>query len=324
LNISDHAPTRRAVTVKEFFETARSSLSMELVAGEAGMNRVIHEAAINRAGLALTGFYKHFAHKRIQLLGLSEHAYLSSLDSEERSKKLGEYFTKKIPCLVVARNKRIFPEVIDLANDHRVAVIKTKMITKNFINAATIVMENMVAPRMKVQGTMVEIMGMGVLIVGKSGAGKSDTALSLLKKGHALVADDITALRLDSAGAIIGSAVAVTRYHMEIKGVGIIHVPSLFGVASVRGEKRLDLVARLCPPEEGNREYTCSQLRGETEIFGVTVPEVVITVNPGRDLANVIETAALDHKLRVLGHDAEKELDQKLMEAMTGGRVGSD
>jgi HPr kinase/phosphorylase len=324
LNFSDHVPTRQSVTVEDFFNTARSSLSMELVAGGAGLSRVIHEAAINRSGLALTGFYKHFAHKRIQLMGLAELAYLSSLDSGERSKKLGEFFTKKIPCLVVARSKRIFPEVIDLANDRRVPVIKTKMITKNFINAATIVMENLVAPRMQVQGTMVEIMGIGVLILGESGVGKSDTALSLLKKGHALVADDITALRLDSAGAVIASPVAVTRYHMEIKGVGIIHVPSLFGVASVRGEKRLDIVARLCPTKEGGREYVCSQPRGETEIFGVSVPELVITVYPGRDLANVIETAALNHKLRMLGHDAEKELDQKLMEAMTGGKVGSD
>jgi len=324
LNISENAPTRHSVTVKEFFETGRASLGMELVAGEAGMKRVIHENAINRTGLGLTGFYKHFAHKRIQLLGLAEHAYLSSLDSAERSKKLGEFFAKRIPCLVLTRQKRIFPEIIDLANSHRVPVIRTRMITKHFINAATIIMENLVAPRMKVQGTMVEIMGIGVLIMGKSGAGKSDTALSLLKMGHALVADDITALRLDSAGAVIGSPVNVTRYHMEIKGVGIIHVPSLFGVASVRGEKRLDLVARLCPPEDGGREYVHSQTRGETTIFGVGVPEVVITVNPGRDLANVIETAALDQKLRLLGHDAEKELDQRLMEAMAGGRVGSD
>lgn len=317
-------PKRPAVAVKAFFEAGRSALSMELVAGGAGMKRVIHEAAINRPGLGLTGFYRHFAHKRIQLLGLAEHAYLCSLDSEQRSQKLGEFFTKKIPCLIVTRNKRIFPEVIDLADKHRVPVMKTKMITKHFINAATIIMENLAAPHMKVQGTMVEIMGIGVLIMGKSGMGKSDTALSLLKMGHALISDDITALRLDSAGAVIGSPVNVTRYHMEIKGVGIIHVPSLFGVSSVRGEKRLDLVARLCAPEEGGREFTCTQARGETSIMEVCVPEVVITVSPGRNLANVIETAALDHKLRMLGHDAEKELDQKLMEAMTGGRVGSD
>ncbi len=312
-----------SVPVSSFYETGRETLEIELIAGENGLNRAITEAAINRPGLALSGFYQHFAHRRIQLLGLAEHAYLSSLTADERKARLEAFFKKRMPCLVVARKKRVFPQISDLAEEYKVPVMRSAMITKHFINAATIIMENLMAPKMKVQGTMVEIMGIGVLITGKSGLGKSDTALGLIKKGHALVSDDITHLRLDSAGCVIGSPVNVTRYHMEIRGIGIVHVPSLFGVGSVRGEKRLDLIATLqaVQDREGNVQR---ERRTTREVFGVEVPEVVISVSPGRDLANVIETAALDQKLRRLGHDAEKELDQKLMEALSGGRNASE
>jgi len=296
---------------------------MELIAGENGLSRSITEAAINRPGLALSGFFRHFAHRRIQLLGLAEHAYLSSLSDKERRARLEAFFKKRMPCLVITRKKRVFSEITELAEQHKVPVIRSAMITKHFINAATLIMENLTAPKMKVQGTMVEIMGIGVLITGKSGLGKSDTALGLIKRGHALVADDITQLRLDSAGYVIGASVNVTRYHMEIRGLGIIHVPSLFGVGSVRGEKRLDLVATLLSTAERDAENV-RERRTTRELFGVEIPEVVIAVAPGRDLANVIETAALDQKLRYLGHDAAKELDQRLMDILSGGRSASE
>lgn len=314
---------RTSVPVSSFYNTGKEKLQIELVAGECGLNRAIAEAAINRPGLALSGFYKYFAHKRIQLLGLAEQAYLSSLSAEERLSRLQAFFKKRMPCLVIARKKRVFPEIKELAEEHRIPVLRSAMITKHFINAATIIMENLTAPQMKVQGTMVEIMGIGVLITGKSGLGKSDTALGLIKQGHALVSDDITHLRLDSAGCVIGAPVNVTRYHMEIRGIGIVHVPSLFGVASVRGEKRLDLIATLQAPSDKSGNML-RERRTTREVFGVQVPEVVITVTPGRDLANVIETAALDQKLRRLGHDAEKELDQRLMDVLSGGRDASE
>jgi HPr kinase/phosphorylase len=193
------------------------------------------------------------------------------------------------------------------------------MITKHFINAATILMENLMAPRTTIQGTMIEIMGIGVLIEGKAGMGKSETALSLIRNGAALVSDDITALRLDSAGHIVGSPVNVTRYHMEIRGLGIIHVPSLFGVSSVRGEKRLDIVITLCAPGTHEEDDRSGGSRNTLRMFGVEVPRLFVPVAPGRDLANVVETAALDQKLRTLGHDAAKELDEKLMELMSKG-----
>jgi HPr kinase/phosphorylase len=174
-----------------------------------------------------------------------------------------------------------------------------------------------------VQGTMVELMGIGVMLEGRPGIGKSEAALGLIKKGHALVSDDVTALRLDSAGNLIGAPVSVTRYHMEIRGLGIIHVPSLFGVASVREEKKLDLVATLFDPGTRQDEDR-GDGRTDREWLGVKIPQVLIPVAPGRDIVNVVETAALDQKLRRLGHDAAKELDEKLVAMLTRGDAVSE
>ena len=313
-------------TVGGFLAAGKQELQLALITGgRAALERPITEAAINRPGLAFSGFFKYFAYRRIQVIGLAEYTYLQSLGSDERAVRLREFFARKIPCVVLSRNKRVFPEMIKLSEEFDVAVLRTKMVTKHFINAATICMENLSAPHIKVQGTMVEIMGIGVLIEGKPGLGKSETALGLIKKGHALVSDDITAVRLDSAGHLIGAPVSVTRYHMEIRGLGIIHVPSLFGVSSVREEKKLDMVATLFDPAKtGDIEDRSGATRCTREILGVKVPQVLVRVVPGRDLVNVIETAALEMKLRRLGHDAAKELDEKLMALMTGGTVGSD
>lgn len=315
---------QHSVSVRTFLERSGEHLGLELVAGEKGLDKKIGEAAINRAGLALTGFFEHFANKRIQVLGLSESTYLSSLEERERRLRLKEFFEQKIPCILVARGKRALPEICELADEYHVPVMRTKAITKHLINAATIIMENLMAPHMKVQGTMMEIMGVGVLIDGPPGIGKSDTALSLIKQGHALVSDDVTEVRLDSSGSVIAAPVSVTRYHMEIRGLGIIHVPSLYGVASVRHEKRLEMVVTLCSADKREDEYRGGEPGHFRKVLGVHIPQLTIAVTPGRDIANIVEAAALNMKLKRLGHDAEKELDEKLVALMTGSRAVSD
>ena len=211
-----------------------------------------------------------------------------------------------------------------LAEKFKTCVLRTPLITKHFINGATIVMENLMAPRMIMQGTMVEIMGVGVLLVGKAGVGKSETALSLIKKGLCLVSDDVTTLCVDSTGSVIGSPVGVIRYHMEIRGLGIIHVPSLFGVAAVRNEKRLDLVINLCSPDMITSEDRSGQNALKRNILGVDIPSIEIPVAPGRDVANIVEVAALDQMLKRLGHDAAKELDEKLISVISGDGKGNE
>lgn len=320
----ESAGEKIVVTIDDFLKASRERLELELVAGAEGVHRRIEEAAMNRPGLALTGFYQYFAPRRIQILGHAEMAYLAALSESERLARLQHLFEHHVPCVVVTRRHRILPELMKLAEEYRTCVFRTPLITKHFINGATLVMEDLMAPRMIMQGTMVEIMGVGVLLVGKAGVGKSETALALIKKGHCLVSDDVTSLRVDSSGKLIGSPVGMIRYHMEIRGLGIIHVPSLFGVASVRGEKKLDLVINLCSPDQIAQEDRSGQGSIKRTILGVDVPTIEIPVAPGRDVANIVEVAALDQMLKVLGHDAAKELDEKLIAALSKDRKADE
>ena len=291
-----------SITVDRFLKVGSDRLGLKLEAGEAGLKREIVEPAVHRPGLALSGFFKHFAWKRIQVIGMAEHAYLSSMPAELRVRRLSELFGKKIPCVVFTRGKKIFPEVFELAERNGVSVLKSGMVTRHFIHTATFVLEDLHAPRCRVHGTMLEVAGVGVLIEGAAGLGKSETALGLIKRGHALVADDRTALRRDSSNNLMAAAVPVTQNYMEIRGIGIIHVPSIFGGSAVRGEKQLDLVVTLKRMGDSEAEFDRTGMSDlKREFLGVSVRQLVIPVAPGRDLVNLVETAAQECKLRLSG-----------------------
>lgn len=302
------------LTVRHFFDAAKTSLSLDIEVGAEFLDQPISEAALNRPGLALAGFFNYFAQRRVQVLGLAEHSYLKSLAPEEQTTRLRALFKRRIPALVITRGRRATAQMRRLAQQYKIPVLRTPMITGRFVNEATVLMSGLVAPTIRVHGTTVDIMGIGVMIEGEPGIGKSETALTLIERGHSLVADDITVLRRGSGLAIVASAVEITRYHMEIRGLGIIHVPSLFGVASMRKDARLDLIVRLQRPSpefEHDRSGLTPQSR---EVLGVAVPLITLPVAAGRDLAHVVEVAALNEKLKHLGHDAAKELDDKLMQ----------
>lgn len=307
-----------AVTVREFLQECRGKIPIELISGGRGLSRRIAEPAINRPGLALAGIYRHFPFRRIQVLGMAEMEYLVSLPARARESSLGTLFQKRIPCVVLSRNRRVPPEIVRLSERHRVPVLRTSLITWNFLNSATAVMEGLMAPRLTVQGTMVDIMGIGVLMEGRPRVGKSEAALALLQRGYSLVADDVTVLRRGNPTSLIASARPATRYHIEIRGLGIIHVPSLFGVASVRDEKGLDLIVTLRRIEEVEEDGLGLTPQTRT-LLGVPIPHITLPVAPGRELANLVEVATLNEKLKRLGHDAAKELDEKLMRLMTKG-----
>jgi HPr kinase/phosphorylase len=301
------------VPVGLFLKEGTERLRLELVAGAGGLARTIREPAINRPGLALAGFYRFFPGKRIQLIGFAEYSYLMSLAPEVRSRRVADLFARRVPCVVFSRNKKPFNDVAELAERFSVPVLRTGMITGHFMNAATILMEELSAPRCKVYGTMLEVAGVGVMIEGQPGIGKSETALGLVKRGHALVADDLTELRRDSSGRLMGAAVEVTRYYMEIRGLGIIYVPAIFGAAAVRGEKQLDLVVTLMRQADVDAELDRS---GETELrrefLGVSVRQVILPVAPGRDMVNIVETVAQEYKLRLSGQVAFEHLDERI------------
>lgn len=305
------------ITVRQLLEVGREPLGLAVETGADFLDQPITEEALNRPGLALAGHFHYFAHRRVQVMGLAEYSYLKSLPLADQTMRLSEMFKRRIPAVVLTRSRHATEEMRALSERYRIPVLRTPMITGRFINDATVLIAQLTAPTTRVHGTTVDIMGIGVLIEGEPGIGKSETALTLIERGHSLVADDITVLRRTSEHVIMASAVDITRYHMEIRGLGIIHVPSLFGVASMRRETSLDLIVHLQRPVP-EMEHDRSGLTPKTrDVMGVTVPLITLPVAAGRDLAHVVEVAALNQKLKNLGHDAAKELDEKLIQSLT-------
>lgn len=302
-----------AITLKELLDSGKERLSLELVWGEGRLDRPIEEKAINRPGLALTGFFQYFAQRRLQVFGLAEFTYLKSLAPDERAARLREMFEKDVPAVIISRNRNPLPELRELAEEYNTPLFRTNMITSRFINECTLVLEELTAPRDRIQGTMLEIMGIGVLLQGQAGIGKSETALSLIGRGYSLVADDVTEVVRTNDGRVTAFAHELTRYHMEIRGVGIVHVPSLFGVAAIRREAMLDIVINLHPYVNDGDEDRTGIEPGSIEVLGIRFPFYSLPVSPGRDMANIVEATALNYKLKLLGHDAAKELDEKLI-----------
>lgn len=303
----------REVTVREFLAKGEKRLSLQLVSGESGLDNVIRETAFNRPGLALAGFYKYFPIRRIQLIGYAEYSYVLSLPVKYQAERWERLFATKVPCIIYSRNRLPSKTAIGFSEKYSVPILRTNMITGFFTNAATILMEDIAAPRKRIHATMMEVAGMGVLIEGAPGIGKSETALGLIKHGHALVADDCTELKPDSNGVLIGSAVEVTRYYMEIRGLGLIYVPAIFGVSAVRGAKQVDLVVTLVRQSEAEGDLDRTGENTLTrEFLGIEVPQVVIPVAPGRDIVNVVETVAQEYKLRLSGQVAFQQLDERI------------
>jgi HPr kinase/phosphorylase len=307
-----------AITLKELLDVGAERLSLELVWGEEHLNRSIEEKAINRPGLALTGFFQYFAQRRLQIFGLAEFTYLKSLETKEREMRLRAIFEKNVPAIIIARNRNPLPELLALAEEYKTPLFRTMMITSNFINESTLLIEELTAPRGRIAGTMLDIMGIGVLLQGKAGIGKSETALSLIERGYSLVSDDVTEIVRNSRGRVLAFANEMTRYHMEIRGVGIVHVPSLFGMGAIRREAELDIVIDLHPYVDDAEEERTGILPVEIEVLDLKFPYYTLPVSPGRDMANLVQTTALNHKLKMLGHDAAKELDEKVIETFLG------
>ncbi len=305
------------ITVADFYEAGRASLRLSIECGDHFEERVIEEPSMNRPGLALAGFFQYFAGRRIQVLGLAEFAYLRGLSSDEQQVRLDRLLEVQMPVVMLARNRHAGQALRAAAQRHGVPILRSPLITSHLINAATVILEALTAPRTRFQGTMVDINGLGVLIEGAPGVGKSEIALTLIEHGHSLVSDDITELVRANDDSIIGTSLELTRYHMEIRGLGIDHVPSIFGVAAVRDSMQLDLIVRLKPWSIGEDQGDwLGQKPVARDIHGVAIPVITLPVSPGRDMAHVIEVAALNRKLVSLGHDAVKELDARLVGRM--------
>ena len=304
------------ITVGEFFNRYGTVLSLTLVSSNKGFRRRIKEPTINRPGLALSGFFTYFADKRVQVLGSAELSYLKSLPTGEIRERIRGLIKRSIPCLIVSRGMRCPKALLAEAEAGRICVFRTSMVTMKFINAATIALETEFAPTRTEHGSMVDIMGVGTMVRGSSGVGKSECVLGLIERGYSLVADDVTRLRAIEGRDLIGTSPEITRHHMEVRGLGIINVMSIFGVGAVRLEKKLDLVVTLKDWQEVEEVDRIGLEQDFYEILGIPVPHVTIPVRTGRDLARLVEVAALDQKLKGMGRNSAVEFNEKLLSKM--------
>jgi HPr kinase/phosphorylase len=311
--------TVASITVGKFFEVHAEALGLSLHGESVGFDRPISEPAINRPGLALAGFFSYFAWKRVQVLGNSELSYLRKLPDAMRLDRFRRMCDRDIPCIVIARGSTLEKPLLDLANQHEIPVFGTSQVTMNFLNAATIRLEHDFAPSVTLHGCMVDMRGVGVLIIGKSGSGKSETAIGLLERGASLVADDMVRIKF-VGGDLVASSPDLSRGYMEIRGIGIVNVANLYGLASIRPDKRLDMVVTLKPHADLNEVDRLGMQQKTYEILGQHVSHVEIPVAPGRDTARMVTIAALDQQLRRLGYNMADEFNQKLLNHMAKGQ----
>ncbi len=305
-----------SISVGEFYQSHREALGLALQSDKAGFDRPISEPAMNRPGLALAGFYTYFAKKRVQVLGNSELSYLRKLEPDIRINRFRSMCERDIPCIVVARGSRLDEDLLKVTREEGIPVFGTSMVTMKFLNSATIRLEHDFAPMVTLHGCMVDIRGVGVLIMGKSGSGKSETAIGLLERGASLVADDMVRIKY-VGGELVATAPALSRGYMEIRGIGIINVANLYGLASIRPDKRLDLVITLKPHADLNEVDRLGLKKKTYEILGQHVSHVEVPVAPGRDTARLVAIAALDQQLRRLGYNMADEFNQRLLKHMS-------
>ncbi|MGB2715765.1 MAG: HPr(Ser) kinase/phosphatase [Vicinamibacterales bacterium] len=319
-------PESASVTVATLLKDVKShdgAIDLELLAGAAGLTRRITNSHPQKTGLALAGFDGYLREGRALILGESEIRYLESIGSTERLEALGRVLSHSLPCLVITQGFPAPAELQQAAELAGVPLLRTKAATPDAMSRLLSVLESYLAPRTMVHGVLMDILGLGVLVVGESGIGKSECALDLVVRGHRLVADDAVELRCRADAFVLGSCPEATRHHMEIRGLGLINVQDLFGVASTRTSKRVELVVQLERWEHG-REYDRLGLDDQHyDVLGVKIPMIRMPVAPGRNVAILVEVAARNQLLRARGHHAAQRLVDRL-ERRLGGEAQPD
>ncbi len=291
-----------------------SSLDVRCVAGRAGLSREITIPDLNRPGLALLGFYEAFAWQRLQIFGRGETACLNRLVEEGRIGDVERIFSYEMPCCIFTHNNEPNPVFTALAEKADCPVLVSTLSSSDFSVRVIRVLSDIFAPRLTVHGVLVEVYGIGILLMGESGVGKSETALELIERGHRLVADDVVELRCVNGSILLGQgANKVIGHHMEIRGLGIINITHLFGVGAIRDRKQIQLVCQL---EDWNPEKVYDRIGTDeltTEILGVTVPKLEIPVKPGRNIPIIIETASMNERLKKMGYHSAQEFNQNIL-----------
>ena len=274
--------------------------------------RMVSSADVNRPGLALSGYLDFFDSDRIQVLGKNEHSFLENLPHDLRESHINELVSTNPPAIIIARELEVLPELLEACQVHHVPLLLSRESTSNLMAALISYLSVQLAPRITRHGVLVEVYGEGVLLLGDSGIGKSETAIELIKRGHRLIADDAVEIRRVSAKTLVGSSPDNIRHFIELRGIGIVNVRRMYGIGAVKNTEKINMVIQLEPWEQG-RNYDRMGLEGETiNILGIEVPSITIPVSPGRNLAIIIESAAMNNRQKKMGYNAAQELLHKL------------
>ena len=271
---------------------------------------------VNRPSLQIAGFFDYFDNTRIQVIGKVEISYINKMTSEQKTQSLEKLFDKKLPVVIVTREMEIPDEMYELAKKYNTTLAITKMSTSRFVSALIALLNIELAPRMTTHGVLVEVYGEGVLLLGDSGVGKSETAIELVKRGHRLVADDAVEVKRVSDKSLLGSAPDIIRHFIELRGIGNIDVKMIFGMGAVKNTEKIDMIINL-EVWQAKKQYDRLGLTTEyTELLGIKVPSLTIPVKPGRNLAVVVEVAAMNHRQKKMGYNAAEALNSRLMNEM--------
>lgn len=302
--------------------SGHDALNLKCIAGRRGLPRAITVPEINRPGLALSGFYEAFAGNRVQLFGRGETAYLQKLQKEGNLEAIRAFFKSDIPCCVFSYNLEPTEDFRKIAEENCVPLIQTDLTSQEFSKRIIRVFSNQFAPHQTLHGVLVEVYGIGILLNGHSGVGKSETALELVERGHRLVADDIIEIRCVNGNIILGrGANSMISHHMEIRGLGIINISQLYGVGAIRDQKEVQLIVQL---EDWNAGKAYDRLGTEqkyNELLGVKVPVIEIPVRPGRNLPIIIEAAAMNERLKNMGYNSAKDFNQNVLKWIETGET---
>jgi HPr kinase/phosphorylase len=307
---------KKSIAVARLYDQMAAALQLDVLAGFQGMGRPVLISDINRPGLALSGYLDYFANDRVQVLGNTEIHYMEDLSTSVLQSRLEGLFSFEIPAFMLSRNLQPRPLLLDMCNRRGAPVLRSTRTTDEVITRTILFLAEEFSPETVVHGTALDCYGVGIVIVGAPGVGKSETALELVERGHRLVADDVVQLRRSRDDYLYAQTNAVIEHHMEIRGVGIIDIKSVFGVGRVRNSKRIGVIVEL---EEWKQQsdYDRTGLKEEyVEILGVRVPYLLIPVRPGRNLAIIIEVAALNFRLKELGVHPAVEFNRRLMSLM--------
>jgi HPr kinase/phosphorylase len=299
-------------------EALAATLELTHVEGTNGLDRIVDNPDVSSPGLALAGYVKRFPAERLQVLGETEITYLKSLDAETRLRHLTTFFSFPIPCVFVTKGQEPGPDLIELAAAAGIGLIRSRLKTNEFYTRIKPWLEEEFAATTNLHGSLSDVFGVGLLFIGKSGIGKSECVLDLVERGHRLVADDLVIARRRGSHVLIGRGHELQRHHMEIRGVGLVDIPSIFGVRAVRQQKRIEVVVQL---EEWVNGAPIDRTGLDTEtasILDVELPKVRVPLNPGKNITVIAEVIAMNHLLKYSGVDAAERFNERLMRQTRG------